>query len=51
MLKNERGEGRKSGRKKRSRKREAYLPHASDFSLPSQIEVKKKKKTLSSKLI
>ena len=43
MLKNEKGEGRKSGRKKRSRKKEAHLSHASDFSLPSQTEVKKKK--------
>ena len=53
MLKNEKGEGRKSGRKKRSRKKEAHLSHASDFSLPSQTEVKKKKKqkTLPSTLI
>lgn len=45
------GRGGKVGGKKEAGREEAHLPHARDFSLPSQIEVKKKTKTLSSKLI
>ena len=40
------GRGGKVGGKKRSRKTEAHLSHASDFSLPSQREVKKKSKDI-----